>query len=54
VEYTRPAKVPKEKVFQLDTALLSRITQLRQERRTYVDHVDVQMGLLWSQLKHLS
>lgn len=53
LEYARPTKVPKERVFKYNQALFENVTNLRQERRNYVAAMDTRMAGLWSQLETL-
>jgi len=54
IEYAHPAKIPKNRVFQLNEGLLAQINQLRQERRDYINTIDAQMAQLWTGLQNLS
>lgn len=54
LEYAHPTKVPKERVFTYNQALLNDVNHLRKERRDYVDAIDVRMAELWSQLHTFS
>lgn len=54
LEYAHPTKVPKERVFKYDQALLDDVNQLRKDRKDYVTTIDTRMAALWSQLKTLS
>ncbi|MEM5770783.1 MAG: hypothetical protein AAGU32_21235 [Bacillota bacterium] len=54
LEYARPTKVAKERVFKYDQALLDSVTLLRKERRDYVTAIDTRMAGLWTQLQPLS
>lgn len=54
MEYAHPTKVPKERVFKYNQALLDDVNKLRKERRDYVADIDTRMHVLWSQLNTLS
>lgn len=54
LEYARPAKVPKTRVFNFNQALLDSVNQLRKERKEYVATIDARMAALWTQLETLT
>lgn len=54
LEYARPTKVPKTRVYTYNEGLLEDVNRLRKERKEYVEAVDVRMAQLWSQLQTLA